>query len=101
MRHGVAALIVALAAIGRAEAALVIAAATVNGYSTGIVLQLDQHGDHFTADAAALDAIGLVVPSDANLIDLETIRGVTFGFRADAQSLAIIADSKALKPHSL
>src|SRR5580698_29054 len=99
MRIAVAAMLVAC--IGNAQAATVIAAVTVNGFAPGIVLQLDQQGDHFTADADALNAAGLVVPAGSRRIDLATLPGVTYIFHADTQTLAIRAEERALKPHNV
>jgi outer membrane usher protein len=101
VRIGATALILALVATGNAHAAAVFAAATVNGYAPGVVLEFDQEGDHFTADATALDAIGLIVPADIKRVDIATLPGVTFVFHADTQTIAITAGENALKPHHL
>ncbi len=101
MRIGAAALILALVATGNAHATAVFAAATVNGYAPGVVLELDQQGGHFTADAAALDTIGLIVPANIERVDIATLPGVTFVFHADTQTLAITAEESTLKPHKL
>ncbi|HEV2651494.1 MAG TPA: fimbria/pilus outer membrane usher protein [Rhizomicrobium sp.] len=101
MRIGAAALILAIVATGNAHAAAVFAAATVNGYAPGVVLELDQQGDHFMADVTTLDAIGLIRPANIKRVDIATLPGVRFVFHADTQTIAITADDSALKPHNL
>src|SRR5215471_2539420 len=93
--------VIALTAAGDACAAIVYAAVSINGNSTGFIVTFDQEGDDFLALPEDLRKLGLVVPDTAKSrpdghIELHALAGVRYVFHADTQTLAIEADEKAL-----
>jgi len=96
--------VIALTAAGDACAAIVYAAVSINGNSTGLIVSFDQEGDDFLALPEDLRKLGLIVPDTAKSrpdghIELRSLAGVRYVFRAGTQTLAIEADEKALTPN--